>query len=45
MAGEALRRKAFELANGRALVARIAVDGGVRANQRESIEVLINLLN
>src|SRR5580704_402801 len=45
MAGVALRGKALELANRRALVAGIAVDRGVGANQWEAIKVLIDLLN
>ena len=38
-------RQTLKLTHGRALVTGIAVHGGVRANQREAIEVLIDLLN
>lgn len=45
MAGEALRRQTLELAHGSAFVTGIAVDGGMGADQRKPVEVLINLLN
>src|SRR5579864_8615504 len=45
MAGVALRGEALELADGRTLVAGVAVDDGVGAYQREAIKVLIDLLN
>ena len=45
MAGVAGGRQTLELADGRALVAGIAVDSSVGTNQREAIQVLIDLLN
>ena len=45
MAREAHRRQSLELADRRALVAGIAIQRGVRADQREAIHVLIDLLN
>ena len=45
MAGETLRRQTLELAHGSAFVAGVAVHSGVRADQREPVEVLIDLLN
>ena len=41
----ASRRKALKLTNRRTLVARIAIDRGMRPDQREAIHVLIDLLN
>ena len=45
MAGEARGRQSLELPYGGALMTGIAIDGGVRADQREAVEVLIDLLN
>src|ERR1700756_3529878 len=45
VAGEALGRKPLELAYGSALMTGIAIHRRVRADQREPVEVLINLLN
>ena len=45
MAGEALGRKPLELAHSRALVTGIAIHGGMGADQREAIEMLVDLLN
>lgn len=45
MAGVALCRQALELAHGGALVTRVAIDRGMRANQRKAVQVLIDLLN
>jgi len=45
MAGNALRRKSLELPHGCALMAGVAVHGGVRADQREPVQVLVNLLH
>lgn len=45
MAGIALGREALELADGSAFVAGAAIQGGVRAEQRKPILVLLNLLN
>lgn len=44
VAGIALRRHGLELACGSALVAGIAVDGGMSSRQRKAIIVLLNLL-
>ena len=45
MARVAGRRKALELPHSSALVARIAVQRGVCADQREAVEVLVDLLD
>ena len=45
MAGEALGRKPLELAHGSVLMTGIAVHRRVRADQRESIQVLVDLLH
>ena len=45
VAGIALRRHRLKLAVGRALMAGIAVDCGVRSGQREPVIVLLDLLN
>jgi hypothetical protein len=45
VAGVALRRKTLELTYRRALVTRVAIDRGMRPDQREAIQVLIDLLN
>ena len=45
VARQALRREALELSNSCTLVARIAIHGGVRADQREPVHVLIDLLD
>ena len=45
MAGEAGGRQTLELAHRSALMTGIAVDGGVRADQREPIQVLVDLLH
>ena len=45
VAGSASRRHRLELAVGRALVAGVAVHGGVRPSQRKSVIVLLDLLD
>ena len=45
MAGGALRGKSLELANRGALVAFIALDSGVGAEEREAVLVILHLLN
>jgi hypothetical protein len=45
VAGVALRRKTLELTNRSALVTRVTIDRGMRPDQRETIQVLIDLLN
>ena len=45
MAGVAGGRQTLELSHRRALVAGVAIYGGVRPDQREAVEVLIDLLN
>ena len=45
MAGNASDGKSLKLPHCRALMARIAIQRGVRANQRETVHVLIDLLN
>ena len=45
VAGEARRGHRLELAVGRVLVAGIAIHRGVRARQRETVVVLLNLLD
>jgi len=45
VAGEALGRKPLELAHGSALMTGIAIHRRVRADQREAIEVLVDLLH
>lgn len=41
----ALRRERLELGTSTALVARIAIHGGMGSGQREAIVVILNLLN
>jgi len=45
MAGNAGRRQPLELADRGALVAGIAIHGGVRADQGEAVQVLVDLLH
>lgn len=45
VAGVALRRHGLELAVSRVLVAGIAIDRGVGSGQRETVVVILNLLN
>lgn len=45
MAGVALRRKTLELADRCALVTRVAIDRGMGPDQREPIQVLVDLLD
>jgi len=45
MAGNAGRRQPLELADRGALVAGIAIQRGVRADQREAVQVLVDLLH
>jgi hypothetical protein len=44
MAGIALRRQGTELANGRALVAGIAIERGMGSHQGKAAVLLLNLL-
>ena len=45
MAGVTGRRQALELSHSGILVAGIAIHGGMRANQRKAVNVLVDLLN
>ena len=45
VAGVALRRKTLELADSSAFVTRITINHGVRAHQREPVQVLVDLLD